>query len=101
MDDARMIKTVDEIELMRIACANSENAFAAIVDAIRPGVRECDLVARGIKALYEAGDDHIEGLLCCSGPNTNPYNRSFTDRAVQAGDLIYVDVEAASYQGYR
>ena len=37
MDFARMIKTADEIELMRITCANSEKAFAAIVDAIRPG----------------------------------------------------------------
>jgi len=36
-DYARMIKTQDEIELMRITCANSEKAFAAIVDAIRPG----------------------------------------------------------------
>ncbi|MCP4629420.1 MAG: hypothetical protein GY850_38835, partial [bacterium] len=40
MDAARMIKTSDEIELMRITCGNSESAFAAIVDAIKPGVRE-------------------------------------------------------------
>ncbi len=37
MDAARMIKTVDEIELMRITYANSENAFADIVEAIRVG----------------------------------------------------------------
>ena len=36
MDEARLIKTADEIELMRITCANSEKAFAAIADAIRP-----------------------------------------------------------------
>ena len=35
MDKARLIKTQDEIELMRITCANSETAFAAIADAIR------------------------------------------------------------------
>ncbi|MCP4578463.1 MAG: hypothetical protein GY846_19490, partial [Deltaproteobacteria bacterium] len=39
MDAARMIKTEDEIELMRITCANSESAFTAIADAIRPGIR--------------------------------------------------------------
>ena len=43
---------------MRITCANSERAFAAIVDAIRPGVRECELVGIGIKALYVEADDH-------------------------------------------
>ncbi len=101
MDYARMIKTADEIELMRITCANSEKAFAAIVDAIKPGVRECDLVGVGIKALYEEGDDHTEDLVCCSGLNTNPYGWSFTDKPVQVGDLIYIDVDGASYQGYK
>ncbi len=100
MDRARMIKTVDEIELMRITCANSENAFADIVEAIRPGVRECDLVGIGVKALYEQGDDHTEDLVCCSGYNTNPYGWSFTDKPIRPGDLIYIDVDGASYQGY-
>jgi Xaa-Pro dipeptidase len=101
MDFARMIKTKDEIELMRITCANSEKAFAAIVDAIRPGIRECDLVGIGIKALYEEGDDHTEDLVCCSGYNTNPYGWSFTDKPIRPGDLIYIDVDGASYQGYK
>jgi len=100
MDDARTIKTKDEIELMRITCANSEVAFAAIVDAIRPGVRECDLVAIGIKALYEEGDDHTEDHVCCSGYNTNPFGWSFTDKPIRPGDLIYIDVDGACYQGY-
>lgn len=101
MDLARMIKTQDEIELMRITCGNSESAFAAIVEAIRPGIRECDLVAIGIKALYEEGDDHTEDLVCCSGYNTNPYGWSFTDKPIRPGDLIYIDVDGASYQGYK
>jgi Xaa-Pro aminopeptidase len=101
MDQARTIKTRDEIELMRITCANSEKAFAAIVDAIRPGVRECDLVGIGIKALYEEGDDHTEDLVCCSGYNTNPYGWSFTDKPLRPGDLVYIDVDGASYQGYK
>ncbi len=100
-DHARMIKTVDEIELMRITVANSEKAFAAIVDAIRPGVREMDLVGIGIKALYEEGCDHTEDLVCCSGFNTNPYGWSFTDKPLQVGDLVYIDVDGASYQGYK
>ena len=100
LDEARMIKTRDEIELMRITCANSEKAFADIVDAIRPGIRECDLVGIGIKALYEQGDDHTEDLVCCSGHNTNPFGWSFTDKPISAGDLIYIDVDGASYQGY-
>jgi Xaa-Pro aminopeptidase len=101
MDRARMIKTVDEVELMRISCGNSEKAFAAIVDAIRPGIRECDLVGIGIKALYEEGADHTEDLVCCAGDNTNPYGWSFTDKPLRPGDLVYIDVDGNSYQGYK
>jgi len=100
LDEARIIKTADEIELMRITCANSEKAFADIADAIRPGIRECDLVGIGIKALYEEGDDHTEDLVCCSGYNTNPFTWSFTDKPIRPGDLIYIDVDGACYMGY-
>ena len=101
LDAARVIKTQDEIELMRITCGNAESAFAAIVDAIRPGVRECDLVGIGIKALYQEGADHTEDLVCCSGYNTNPYGWSFTDKPLRPGDLVYIDVDGNSYQGYK
>jgi Xaa-Pro aminopeptidase len=101
MDKARMIKTKDEIELMRITCGNSESAFAAIADAIRPGIRECDLVGIGIKALYQEGADHTEDLVCCSGFNSNPYGWSFSDKPLRPGDLVYIDVDGNSYQGYK
>lgn len=101
LDNARMIKTVDEIELLKIAAANTEKAFAAIVEQIRPGIRECDLVGIGLKALYEEGVDHTEDLVCMSGYNTNPYNWTFTDKPIRPGDLIYIDVDGASYQGYK
>ncbi len=100
LDEARMIKTKDEIELMRITCANAEKAFVDIMEAIKPGTRECDLVGLGIKALYEQGVDHTEDLVCCSGYNTNPFGWSFTDKPIRPGDLVYIDVDGASYQGY-
>ncbi len=101
MLEARKIKTRDEIELMRITCANTEPVFAAIKDAIRPGIRECDLVGIGVKVLYELGDDHTEDLVCCSGYNTNPFDLSFTDKPIRPGELIYIDVDGCQYQGYR
>jgi Xaa-Pro aminopeptidase len=101
MDFARMIKTADEIELIKMSCSNAERAFGAIADAIRPGVRECDLVGIAMKELYAEGDDHTEDLVCMSGENTNPFGWTFTDRMIRPGDLIYIDVDGASYQGYK
>lgn len=101
LDQARSIKTKDEIELIKISCANSERAFAAIADAVRPGVRECDLVGIGLKELYAEGVDHTEDLVCMSGENTNPYGWTFTDKMIRPGDLVYVDCDGAAYQGYK
>jgi Xaa-Pro aminopeptidase len=100
LDAARSVKTVDEIELVKMSCANAERAFAAIADAIRPGVKECELVGIGLKELYNEGVDHTEDFVCCSGSNTNPYGWSFSDKMVRPGDLVYMDCDGASYQGY-
>ncbi|MGI5936806.1 MAG: M24 family metallopeptidase [Oscillospiraceae bacterium] len=101
LDIARAIKTSEEIKIMRQVAANTEIAFAAIVDAIRPGIKECELVGIGLQALYAEGIDHSEDLVCMSGENTNPYNWTFTDKIIRPGDAIYVDVDAASYLGYK
>ncbi|MBP1736667.1 MAG: aminopeptidase [Oscillospiraceae bacterium] len=101
LDKARAIKTPEEVKIMRQVAANTEVAFAAIVDAIRPGIKECELVGIGLAALYAEGIDHSEDLVCMSGENTNPYNWTFTDKLIRPGDPIYVDVDAASYLGYK
>lgn len=101
LDRARTVKTSDEIQLIRMSCSNAERAFASIADAIRPGVRECDLVGIGLKELYAEGVDHTEDFVCMSGENTNPYGWTFTDKMVRPGDLVYIDCDGASYQGYK
>jgi len=101
MVEARTIKTQDEVELLRIACANTEPAFAAIADAIRPGIRECDLVGVAAKVLFENGCDHMEDLVVCSGEHTNPFDLQFTDKPIRPGELIYIDIDAAAYMGYK
>jgi Xaa-Pro aminopeptidase len=101
LDVARMVKTADEIELIKMSCSNAERAFAAIADAIRPGIRECDLVGIGLKELYAEGVDHTEDFVCMSGANTNPFGWTFTDKMIRPGDLVYVDCDGSSYQGYK
>jgi Xaa-Pro aminopeptidase len=67
---------------MKMACQNTDQVFAIIRDAIRPGMRECNLVPLGLKHLYELGCDHTEDIVCCSGSNTNPFDPSSTDKPI-------------------
>jgi Xaa-Pro aminopeptidase len=101
MHQARKIKNTDEIECIRMACSNAEAAFADIVDAIRPGVTECQLVGVGMKTLYSLGADETQEFACASGPRTNPLWIDYTDREVRPGDLVIVDINGNSWQGYK
>jgi Xaa-Pro dipeptidase len=101
MLEARKIKSQDEIACIRIACAMADAAFADIADAIRPGVAECELVGIGMKKLYSLGADETMEFVCVSGPLTNPLRIDFTDRLVQPGDLVVVDINGNSFNGYK
>ena len=99
--EARAIKNEDEIACFRLACNAADAAFADIRDAIRPGIRECDLLGIGMKRLYEMGCDETQEFVVASGPRTNPMHIDFTDRAVNIGDAVVVDINGASYMGYK
>ncbi len=98
---ARMIKNEDEIECVRMACSTAEAAFDAIKKAIRPGVKECELVGIGMERLYALGADETQEFVCCSGPRTNPLHIDYTDRMVRPGDVVIVDINGNSWHGYK
>ncbi len=101
MFQARKIKNIDEIECIRYACAIADAGFADIKDAIRPGIRECEIVGIGINRFYKEGCDETMEFVVASGPRTNPLHIDFTERMIQCGDLVIVDVNGNSFNGYK
>lgn len=101
MFEARMIKNQDEIECCRKACTIAEGAFDAIRRNIRPGIKENELVGIGMERLYALGCDETQEFVVASGPRTNPLHIDFTDRMIRPGDLVAVDINGASFQGYK
>ena len=85
MLDARVIKSADEIMLLNQAAAMVDGVYQDIVDALRPGVRENEIVA-----LANA----------ISGERCNPHPHNFTDRIIRPGDQAFFDI-IHSYNGYR
>ena len=100
MLDARIIKTKDEIELLRIAASMGDAAYEEIARNIKPGVRENDLVAIANKVLYTLGSDLVECVNSVSGPRGAPHPHTFSDRIIRPGDMVYLDI-MHSYNGYR
>lgn len=100
MLNARLIKTEDEIECLKIAAMMVDVAYDKVARAIRPGVKESDLVALVNQTLYSMGSDHVECVNAISGPRTNPHHHDFSDRAIRPGDMVFLDI-MHSFNGYR
>ncbi|MEV6055794.1 M24 family metallopeptidase [Streptomyces sp. NPDC052107] len=100
MLDARQIKNVDEILLLSQSAAMVDGAYQQIADALKPGIRENDIVALAHKYLYEQGSDDVEAINAVSGERCNPHPHNFTDRLIRPGDTCFFDI-IQSYNGYR
>ncbi|MEU1275653.1 Xaa-Pro peptidase family protein [Streptomyces sp. NPDC005799] len=100
MLDARVIKSPDEIMLLNQAAAMVDGVYQDIVGALRPGVRENEIVALANKRLYEYGSDQVEAINAISGERCNPHPHNFTDRIIRPGDQAFFDI-IHSYNGYR
>jgi Xaa-Pro aminopeptidase len=100
MQDARMLKTQDEITLLTTACAMVDAAYEELFRAMKPGMRENECVALVNRVLYELGSEHVEGVNAISGERCSPHPHVFTDRMLRPGDPAYFDILHA-YNGYR
>lgn len=98
---ARMIKTQDEIECQRMASAICDEAYAALREAVRPGIREYELESIAIDTALKRGADEAMAILVCSGENTTPNMAGAGDRPIRRGDLIFFDLADISWKGYR
>ena len=100
MLDARVIKSQDEIMLLSQAAAMVDGVYQDIFEALKPGVRENEIVALANKRLYEMGSDQVEAINSVSGERCNPHPHNFTDRIIRPGEQAFFDI-IHSYNGYR
>ena len=100
MLDARQLKSRDEIALLSTAAAMVDGTYADIAEALRPGVRENEIVALANKRLYEMGSDDVESVNAVSGERCNPHPHNFSDRMIRPGEQAFFDI-MHSYNGYR
>ncbi|WP_440764099.1 M24 family metallopeptidase [Natronorubrum sp. DTA7] len=101
MEDARKIKTEDEIECLRMVASICEAGFQTITNAAEPGKRETEVWGEAVRELWRHGA-FVGGGYLTSGPNTWPkHQANTTDRAIRPGDLVYADFYNIGYLGYR
>lgn len=97
--DARLIKSPDELKIIEQSASLVDGVYAQIVDYIKPGVKENEIVAEITHWLLAHGVDRISGINCISGPRSNPHPHDYSDRLIRPGDLVFIDI-MSHYLGY-
>ena len=92
MVDARIIKTEDEIQLLKQSAAMVDAVYYDIAKAIRPGVLENELVALANYKLFNWGAERVMFVNSISGERGNPHSHTFSNRMVRPGEIIYMDI---------
>jgi Xaa-Pro dipeptidase len=101
MHVARRIKLPEEIAMMEEAAAIAEAVTQSAIDAVRPGVRETDVVADAMHTLFRLGGEqaHVDTPFVASGEHMAPPNRIPSDKIIRDGDLVFIDI-GAGWSGY-
>lgn len=93
MERVRVVKSAEEIRGLRAA-------FAAMRAALRPGLREAEVLALLLKESIARGAEYMETRLVVSGPRTNPWFQETADRVIAAGDMLAFDTDLIGRMGF-
>ena len=97
---AKMVKTDEELACIRAAAVMTEVGFHAALNALKPGVKECEVLAAGWHAMTAIGSEWTQcSNIVASGPYTAPYRRFTSDRIIREGDLVVIDI-GGCFNGY-
>ncbi|MEX0758208.1 MAG: M24 family metallopeptidase, partial [Tistlia sp.] len=99
-NQARKIKTPQEVLAVRAAVDGCETAIGRMAAALAPGITEQALWSHLHQANIELGGEWIETRLLTSGPRTNPWYQECSGRVIEAGDIVAFDTDLIGLHGY-
>jgi Xaa-Pro aminopeptidase len=101
IDRLRMVKTPAEVEELALAGAAIDRVHARMGEWLRVGRTEAEVGADVGAAILAEGHVGVDFTIIGSGPNGASPHHELSDRVVQAGDLVVVDIGGETATGYR
>ncbi len=98
--ELRMRKDAAEIAALRKAGAAIDRVHARVGEWLRPGRTEAEVGADIAAAIVEEGHALAEFVIVGSGPNGASPHHSVSDRVVETGDVVVVDIGGPVAEGY-
>jgi Xaa-Pro aminopeptidase len=96
----RMVKEECEIDALRKAGAAIDRVHAHVPEFLRPGRTEADVAADIAEAIVAEGHSEVAFIIVGSGPHAADPHHGYSDRELQVGDVVVVDIGGAYEPGY-
>jgi Xaa-Pro aminopeptidase len=97
VEELRIIKSAEEVALLRAVASIAGRAFDRVRSAIRPGLRERDVAFLLEQTFRELGADGaaFETIVAAGERGALPHGRA-SDRVLERGDMVVVDFGATA-----
>ncbi|WAG77673.1 Xaa-Pro peptidase family protein [Metapseudomonas furukawaii] len=100
MEQARLIKSAEEIASHRVSMDVCDLAIARMRASLVPGITENQLWSILHGTNVAQGGEWAESRLLSSGPRTNPWFQDASDRVIEAGEMVCFDTDMVGPGGY-
>lgn len=94
------VKHPIEVDLLRASLRVADLGALAAIEAIKPGVTEHSVSAAAVATMRRAGSEFEPFIpLVASGANASMFERIATEKVIQAGEMVILDIGAV-VKGY-
>ncbi len=98
--DLRVRKTADEVDGLRRAGAAIDAVHSRMGEWLRPGRTESEVGRDIAQAITDVGHAHVNFIIVASGPNGASPHHHTSDRVIEPGDPVVVDIGGTMRDGY-
>lgn len=98
--ELRMRKSPSEVESLVLAGRAIDEVHSQVPGLLRPGRTEREVGRDIADAIVTAGHTTVDFVIVASGPNGASPHHELSDRVLQAGDTVVVDIGGTMPDGY-
>lgn len=100
LSDIREVKTAEEVASLHEAGAAIDEVHSSMHKWLRPGRTEREVGKDIAEAILAAGHVTVDFVIVASGPNGASPHHELSDRVIQSGEPVVVDIGGTMASGY-
>jgi len=100
VQELRIRKDKDEVGALREAGAAIDRVHEQVAQWLRPGRTEREVGADIARAIIDVGHETVDFVIVGSGPNGASPHHELSDRVIEVGDPVVIDIGGTMPSGY-